>query len=327
MSFSPRTDLAIEARELYFENSAIETELKGVEAKEVQEKFGIFVNRVKITDENGEAALGKARGSYITIELPDPNDTRQEAYEEACRVCARELSCLLPKDKSGTTLVIGLGNRNITADAVGPETIDSVLVTRHLLEYMPEEIDSRLRPVCAISPGVLGITGVETFEVVKGISERVKPSLVIAVDALCSRRMSRLNKTIQFSDTGIVPGAGIGNRRMAIDKETLGVPVIAVGVPTVIDAATIAGDTIDILLENLKENAKENQPLFKMLSVIAEEDKYSMIKQVLHPEYGDFIVTPKEVDLAVSNISEIIANCINIALHEGITLADIDRYK
>ena len=157
--------------------------------------------------------------------------------------------------------------------------------------------------------------------------DRVKPSLVIAIDALCSRRMERVNNTIQMTDTGITPGAGIGTRRMAVDEETLGVPVVAIGVPTVIDAATIAGDTIDMILEDLRHNAKENQPLYKMLSAIAEEDKYSMIKQVLSPEHGDFVVTPKEVDFLVSRVAEIIANGINIALHEGITLRDIDRYK
>ncbi len=327
MSFNARTDLAIEAREMYFENSAIATEAKGIEAEEEECDFGIKVTRVRVVNEEGGKALGKAVGTYVTMELPNPNETEQKAYEEACRICAVELTKLVGQKINGTALVIGLGNRNITADALGPKTVDSVLVTRHLLEYMPEEIDSRLRSVCAISPGVLGVTGVETGEIVKGICDRVKPSLVIAVDALCSRRMERINNTVQLTDTGVVPGAGIGNRRMAIDESSLGVPVIAVGVPTVIDAATIAGDTIDKIIENLKENAEENLPLYKMLSVIAEEDKYGMIKQVLKPDYGDFVVTPKEVDSVVENIAKIIANGINIALHEGITLEDIDRYK
>ena len=285
------------------------------------------VSRVRVVNEEGGKALGKPVGTYITMELPNPNETEQKAYEEACRICAVELTKLVGQKVNGTALVIGLGNRNITADALGPKTVDSVLVTRHLLEYMPEEIDSRLRSVCAISPGVLGVTGVETGEIVKGICDRVKPALVIAVDALCSRRMERINNTVQLTDTGVVPGAGIGNRRMAIDESSLGVPVIAIGVPTVIDAATIAGDTIDKIIENLKENAEENLPLYKMLSVIAEEDKYGMIKQVLKPDYGDFVVTPKELDSVVENIAKVIANGINIALHEGITLQDIDRYR
>ncbi len=325
--YNARTDLAVEAREMHMKNEAITDEIKGVEAENEILDCGIGVTRVIITDKDGEEALGKPKGRYITVELPDNGQVQQETYEEACRICAKELSALLKKDLTGTVLVVGLGNRNITADAVGPKCVDSVLVTRHLLEYMPEEIDKRLRSVCAVSPGVLGITGIETAEMVKGLVEKVGPSVVIAVDALCSRRMERVNSTIQLSDTGITPGAGIGNKRMAIDERTLGIPVIAIGVPTVIDAATIAGDTIDILLEDLRQNAQESGPLYKMLSIVANEDKYMLIKQVLQEGYGDFVVTPKEVDTLVGRVADIIANGINIALHKGITLEDIDRYK
>ncbi len=327
MSFNARTDLALEAREMYFENALLETEAEGVTAEE--ESFGddIKVTRVKILNEDGQRSLGKEKGDYITIEITQDIGREQTLYEKACQVCAKELSRIIKMEKEETVLVVGLGNRNITADALGPKAAESVLVTRHLLEYMPEEIDNRLRSVCALSPGVLGITGVETSEIIKGLVERVKPSLVIAVDALCSRRMERVNSTIQITNTGITPGAGIGNRRMEINEKVLGVPVVAIGVPTVVEAATIAGDTIDLILADLKANARENKPLYKLLSTIAEEDKYSMIKQILTPQYGDFVVTPKEVDTVVDNISSIIANGINIALHEGITLDDIDRYK
>ncbi len=326
MSFGVRTDLAVEARELFFENGTIETEIRGVDAEEEMAE-GLRVTRVNVFDEEGEANIGKPRGHYITVDISDGGNVEQEQYEAACRVCARELAHLLGPEKDGTVLVAGLGNRNITADAVGPKCVQSVLVTRHLLEYMPEEIDQRLSSVCAIAPGVLGITGIETGEIIKGLVEKIKPSAVIVIDALCSRRMERINRTIQMTDTGITPGAGVGNKRMAINRETLGVPVIAIGVPTVVDAATIAGDTIDLIIENLRENAGENQPLYKMLSVLAEEDKYSMIKQVLSPAYGDYIVTLKEVDTLVERVADIIANSINIAVHEGITLEDVDRYK
>ena len=224
MWFNARTDLAIESREMYLEAGAIDTEIKGVEAEEEEFDNGIHVTRVKIVDESGVKALGKAVGRYITVELPDNGQVEQATYEEACRVCGKELRPLMGKNTEGTVLVVGLGNWNITADAVGPKTVKSVLVTRHLIEYMPEEIDERLRAVCAVSPGVLGITGGETGEIVKGLVDRVKPSLVIAIDGLCSRRMERVNNTIQMTDTGITPGAGIGNRRMAVDEETLGVP-------------------------------------------------------------------------------------------------------
>ncbi len=325
--YNARTDLAVEAREMYMENGSIAEDITGLETEDESFDWGINVTRVIITNEDGEKALGKPVGRYVTVELPENGQVWQEAYEEACRVCAKELKALLNNKVGETVLVVGLGNRNITADAVGPKCVESVLVTRHLLEYMPEEIDSRLKSVCAVSPGVLGITGIETGEMVKGLVEKVGPSAVIAVDALCSRRMDRVNSTIQMSDTGITPGAGVGNKRMAINEETLGVPVIAVGVPTVIDAATIAGDTIDVLLEDLRENARDSEPLYRMLSIVANEDKYVLIKQVLQDGYGNFVVTPKEVDTLVGRVAEIIANGINIALHEGITLEDIDKYK
>ncbi len=327
MPFNARTDLAVEAKELSFKDTPPDQNLDGISAEEESPGEGIHITRVKIHNKKGEERLGKSRGTYVTIELPQMGIMGQKAYEEACRVCAKELLNLARQFKPRQTLVLGLGNRNITPDALGPKAIDSVLVTRHLLEYMPEEIDSRLKSVCAVAPGVLGLTGIETGEIVKGVCGNVHPDLVIAIDALCSRCISRINNTIQITDTGITPGAGVGNRRMAIDKGELGIPVIAIGVPTVVDAATIAGDTIDKIIESLKIGAKENLPLYKLLSTLAEEDKYSMIKDVLTPDHGDFVVTPKEIDSEVEDISKIIANGINIALHEGITLDDIDRYK
>lgn len=321
--FEARTDLAIEARELYFEGSELEAEAEGVEAEAESCGEGICVTRVRILDKNGEKSLGKRVGNYITIEIPDALHRGDTAYDEACRVCAKEL-CTLVEDKGkGTVLVVGLGNWDITADALGPKAVKSVVVTRHLPEHMTEQADNRLRSVCAVSPGVLGITGVETGEIVRGIVDRVKPSLVIAIDALCSRRMERLNRTIQLTDTGITPGAGVGNRRMTIDESELGVPVIAIGVPTVVDAATIVSDTIDMLLEALKNNAAEKERLRKILSAVADEDKYGLIKQVLTPSFGDFAVTSKEIDLTISSLSDVIANGINIALHDGITLENI----
>ncbi len=327
MSFNARTDLAKEAREMYLEKDSGNAEVPGVRATDLNYGSGITVTRVEILNKQGEESLGKPKGKYITVEFPNRDEVRQEFYEEACRVCAKELVPLLGDNTDGPILVIGLGNRNITADALGPKTVDSVLITRHLLEYMPEEIDSRLRSVCAVAPGVLGITGVETGEIVKGLAEKVRPSLIIAIDALCSRRIERINNTVQMTDTGITPGAGIGNKRMSLNRENLGVPVVAIGVPTVIDAATIAGDTIDILVNEMRNSAKENLPLYKMLSTVAEEDKYTVIKQILNPIHGDFVVTPKEIDTLVEDIAHIIANGINIALHPGITLEDVDRYN
>lgn len=327
MSYQARTDLAIEAREMFMEASKIESEIEGVEAEKDTPYDGVTVNRVTIVSEKGSAILKKPKGKYITVDIPPAMYGEQELYENVCKTIATELSALIPKESHGTVLVVGLGNRNVTPDALGPSVIDSLLVTRHLIEYIPEEIDQRLRPLCAIAPGVLGITGIETGEIVKGICDRVKPSLLIVIDALCSRKMQRINTTIQISNSGITPGAGIGNTRMAINHDSLGVPVIAMGVPTVVDAATITGDTIDLIVNDLRQNAMENKPLYKMLTTIEEEDKYELIKQALSENIGDFIVTPKEIDRVIEDISSVIANGINIAVHEGITLSDIDRYK
>ncbi len=327
MSYNARTDLAIEAREMYMEASKIESEIDGVDVKTETPFEGTKISRVTIATEKGATILKKPLGNYITVDIPASIYNEQTTYEKVCQVVAKELSALIDKKNKETVLVVGLGNRNVTPDALGPAVVDSLLVTRHLIEYIPEEIDKRLQPLCAIAPGVLGITGIETMEIVKGICEKVNPSLLIVIDALCSRNMKRINTTIQISDTGITPGAGIGNNRMALNKETLGVPVIAIGVPTVVDAATITGDTIDILIGNLRENAKENKPLYKMLTIINEEDKYPLIKQSLSENIGDFIVTPKEIDRVIDDISSVIANSINISVHKGITLSDIDRYK
>lgn len=329
MSYRARTDLALEAREMYAESGALETELDGVETENADEGNGINITRVRITNKKGEALLGKPQGSYITIEMPSRFYGEQEIYEHMCRTCARELKPLLDKhlkSDNDTVLVVGLGNWNITADALGPKVLDSLMITRHLKEYVPEEIDEGVRPVCAVSPGVLGLTGVETGEIVRGITERVKPSLVIAIDALCSRKLERINTTIQIADTGITPGAGVGNHRKALNEETLGIPVIAIGVPTVVDAATIAGDSIDMMVEHLKESTDESEELYKALSAIADEDKYSLIKHAIAPSVGDFIVAPKEVDSVINDISSVIANGINISVHRGIDLDDVNKY-
>ncbi len=327
MSYQARTDLAIEAREMYMEASKLESDIEGVDVEKDEPYNGVTITRITIGSQKGAIILRKPCGKYITLDIPPAIYGEQIIYENVCKAVAKELDTFIQEKDKGTVLVVGLGNRNVTPDALGPFVTDSLLVSRHLIEYIPEEIDERLRPLCAIAPGVLGITGIETGEIVKGICDRIKPSLLIVIDALCSRKMQRINTTIQISNSGITPGAGIGNHRMSINEETLGVPVIAIGVPTVVDAATITGDTIDMIVKNLRESAQESKPLYKMLTTIEEEDKYELIKQALSDNIGDFIVTPKEIDRVIEDISSVIANGINIAVHQGITLDDIDRYK
>lgn len=323
-----RTDLALEARELYFEAAKTQEEedIKGVSVESEKNGEYIIVTRVKIEDNEGEAALNKKMGTYVTIEFPKDFAGYNNLNIKLMEICRDEIEKLIETEVK-TTLVIGLGNWNITADSLGPKTVGDILVTRHLEKYMPDEIDERLSSVSAVAPGVLGITGIETGEIVKGLCKRVKPDLVIAIDALCSRKIDRINSTIQISNTGIVPGAGVGNRRMALDEKTLGVPVIAIGIPTVVDAATIAGDTIELVVGSLEEHAKDNEPLYKMLSVIEEEDNMPIIKQALSPAVGNFIVTPKEIDESVERLSRIIADGINLALHRGLTLEELEIYR
>lgn len=325
-----RTDLALEAHELVKENELkekgeYERELQGVEIENVGMK-DIKITRVKVISPAGEEAIGKAMGNYITIEAPGLKENEQELFESACKAVATELGHIIHLQEKSVILVVGLGNWNVTPDALGPKVISSMMVTRHLLEYVPDEVDQGVRPVCAIAPGVLGITGIETGEIVKGIVDKVKPDLIIAIDALASRKMDRVSTTIQIADTGITPGSGVGNKRMELSKSTLGVPVIAIGVPTVVDAATMANDTIDLVLDNMVKEAPRGSEFYKMLSSIDRDEKYQMIKEVLSPYVGNMIVTPKEIDDIISRISRVIANGLNIALHQGITLQDVNRY-
>ncbi|OPZ91702.1 MAG: Germination protease precursor [Firmicutes bacterium ADurb.Bin419] len=326
------TDLAIEAHEFAQEQeqvqgAAAQPNFPGVDIEHAGTE-DIKITRVKVTSPTGEASIGKPMGNYVTLEVPRLKENDQVLYEDTCKALSQELvkvRFLLRNEKS-TILVVGLGNWNVTPDALGPKVTSGLMVTRHLLEYVPKQVDEGVRPVCAVAPGVLGITGIETGEIVKGIVERVKPDIVIAIDALASRRMERVNTTIQIADTGISPGSGVGNKRMEISVNTMGVPVIAIGVPTVVDAATMANDTIDLVIDNLLSEAKEDKQFYNMLKNIDRNEKYQLIQEVLEPYVGNLIVTPKEIDDVVDRIAKVIANGLNIALHQGITLNDVNRY-
>lgn len=316
-----RCDLAIEAHEMLSAGSSGDFSVSGVNVEEDNSEGYIKVTRVRVDSEEGARELGKPMGSYITIEMPARFYGQQEIYEQMCQRCAKELAAITGQKLSGeddTVLVVGLGNREITADSLGPKVIGSLMITRHLKKYMPEEIDEGIRPVCAIAPGVLGTTGMETEEIVRGLTEKVSPKLVIAIDALCSGRVERINTTIQITDTGITPGAGVGNKRKTINSETLGVPVIAIGVPTVVDAATIATAGLELAFANTNNKYEE----FSRDGT----DRYDKIRAAIEPEFGNMIVAPKDVDSITDDISSVIANGINISLHKGITLEDIDRY-
>ncbi|MDR1687966.1 MAG: GPR endopeptidase [Clostridiales bacterium] len=317
-----RTDLVIESREMM-----PESDIEGIRYKtEENEEFGIKVTLVDVVNEEGAAAIGKPVGSYVTIESEAIKENDTLAHEEIAKILSQKLALLHKLHKDAVILVVGLGNRSVTPDALGPKVVSKILVTRHLGDALPTELEGKVRRVSAVAPGVMGQTGIETREIVTGIVERVKPDLVIAIDALAARRANRINAAIQMSDTGINPGAGIGNKRKALNIETLGVPVIAIGVPTVVDAATLVNDTMDILLESMISETDSGTEFYTMLAELKEEEKYEIIKQVLDPYTKNMFVTPKEVDAVIERLSAIIANALNIGLHPGIDRSDLNRY-
>ena len=317
-----RTDLAMEAYELLTE-TADEIAGLGVKKEQINDAE---ITRVEVKTEDAAQKLGKPVGNYVTVEISDVSILDSDKMEELCKLLAKEIKALANLKKDSTVLVIGLGNRNITPDALGPEVMSCLMVTRHLLRYMPEQMPDGIRSVCAISPGVLGITGIETEEIVRGVTEKIKPDLVICIDALAARSIKRISRTIQLCDTGIAPGAGVGNKRRALNSQTLGVPVIAIGVPTVIDAATIASDSLLALTDSLKKSSTQGSEFYKMLAQINEDEQLALIKEALHMSNDNFIVTPKDVDLMIEKTAKIVANGINFALHEDISLKDIEMY-
>ena len=263
-------------------------------------------------NEKAEEIIGKKKGKYITIDIKKINLLTEEEKEQSSNVLAKELKELIGEkvQKKEDILVVGLGSSEVTPDALGPNVIKEVEITRHIINYLPQYIDENTRPVSAIAPGVLGTTGIETLEIIKGEVEHIKPKLLIVIDALASRSMERISSTIQISNTGIVPGGGVGNTRKEITEETLGIPVIALGIPTVVETAVVVNDALDIFIEKLQKDAKSND----YLNNLKEEDNYEMIKEALIPKEFNFIVTPKEIDELVLNMSDIVARGINFSM-------------
>lgn len=290
-----RTDLAVEA----IQNAEKTADLRQVRQTE-RLLEGFSVSEVEILGDDAAREIGKPRGRYLTLELDALVRREEDAFPRACRALSTLLHELLPENApAGPVLVAGLGNRMITPDAIGPQAVDHVIATRHLVEQVPDVFAS-WRPVSALAPGVLGQTGVETGEVICGVLDRVKPAAVLAVDALAAGRLSRLLRTIQLADTGITPGAGVGNARAALNRDTLGVPVIAIGVPTVVDGATLAHEIA----------AQLGSPSCEAL------DDLSL----------PVMVTTRDIDREVADIARVIGYAVNMALHPHLTVSDIDLY-
>ncbi|MGL6186168.1 MAG: GPR endopeptidase [Clostridium chrysemydis] len=318
-----RTDLAVEANEDY--KKVHKREIDGVIINE-EEGESAKITEVKITNQEGSVKLGKPIGNYITIDMPELTMYDGEIMDDVSEIVGKYIRKLVDMDSEKTGLVVGLGNRQVTPDALGPKVTDSIMVTRHLKEVMPEAIDDDVRPVCTIAPGVLGITGIETVEIIKALVEKIHPDFVICIDALASRKIQRVNRSIQISDTGISPGAGVGNHRLEINENSLGVKVIAIGVPTVVHAATIANDSIDLVIDNLASYANKDSEFYKLLTKIDKEEKSILIKEILNPFIGDLIVTPKEVDYVIDSLAKIIAVGINIAIQPNLDLEEINKF-
>ncbi|MDF2821477.1 MAG: hypothetical protein K0R15_1918 [Clostridiales bacterium] len=316
--FLIRTDLAIEDQEVLTD----EDKKVGIEVTEdVDSEFNIKTTLVNITDEAGAKIIGKPCGKYITIESTLMQLDDKEAHEKISEILAIKLAELLPYEKN--VLVVGLGNSGITPDSLGPRVVSNLLITRHLHGETNNNSTAMagFGNISAISPGVMGQTGMETQEIIKGIVAETKPDYIIAIDALASRKVSRVNTTIQLSDTGIHPGAGIGNKRKGLTFESLGIPVISIGVPTVVDAPTIINDALDGIIDVFENNKLGD--ISNELRNLDPDEKYRIIKKAIDPGLRTMFVAPKDVDSVVKNLGNIIADGINLVLHHDLSREQI----
>lgn len=310
-SINFRTDLALERRDIFKKSNDLE-EIDGIETECEDIDENLKVTRVKITNENGEKSIGKPIGTYITIDIKKLKIAEEEEIQKSAEILSKELKQIidLHVNFKDDILVVGLGNIYVTPDSLGPKVINDIDVTRHIIKYLPQYIDENARPVSAISPGVLGTTGIETLEILEGIVEKTNPKMLIVIDALASRSIERISSTIQLSDTGIVPGAGVGNTRKELSEKTLGIPVIALGIPTVVESAVLVNDCLDLFIQKLQEEAKSND----YLNNLKEQDNYEEIKEALNPGNYNMIVTPKEIDELIEKMSSVVARGINMSL-------------
>lgn len=307
-----RTDLALERRDIYKEANNIKGEIDGIISEEEEVSKTIKVTRVNVINENGAKSIQKPIGTYTTIDVEKMRNITEEEISKISNTMSEELKKLISKHvgKTDEILIVGLGNEYSTPDSLGPKVVREVDVTRHIFKYLPQFVEDGDREVSAIAPGVLGVTGIETQEILKGIVDNVKPKLIIAIDSLASKSIDRISSSVQLSDTGIIPGAGVGNKRRELSKDTLGVPVIGVGIPTVVELATLVSDGIDIFIKTLQEKAESNDYLNKL----KENDKYEEVKEALNVGEYNMIVTPKEIDDLIENMKNIVARGINYAI-------------
>lgn len=312
-------DLAVEAHEILRGETG--AEIPGVRMDEEVYEHST-VTTITIETDEGVEHMGKPKGRYVTIDAPDIRKNNYEIHHEITQTLAKKIIELMGINEDASILLVGLGNWKATPDALGPQVISKSLVTRHLFNYSPDELKGKLRKVSAIAPGVLGLTGIETAEIIRSIVEHVKPDLVIAIDALAAGSLERIGTSIQLADTGIHPGSGVGNTRAGINKETIGCKVLAIGLPTVVNAAVIAGNCLDVLLEELKTSPT----LYKIYKGLNPSFMQTVMEKVLSPYHGNLMVTPKEIDSLIETTARIIAGALGMSLHPGIDHSDYERY-
>nr|WP_139994305.1 GPR endopeptidase [Paenibacillus paridis] len=324
--YNVRTDLALEAKEMA--ESPRGGPIPGIQS-EITEDDGITITQLHVQNEQGSQAIGKMQGHYVTIEVPGLRNGDTGLQDRVATQFAKHFEAFLERlsiNKAARVLIVGLGNWNVTPDALGPIVVENVMVTRHYFELMPDQVAPGYRQVSAVAPGVLGITGIESSEIVQGIVEKTKPELVIAIDALASKALERVNTTIQIADTGIHPGSGIGNKRKGLTKEILGVPVIAIGVPTVVYASTIVNNTLEMMSNHFKQQSANSDQILGLVNQMEENERLQLVKEVLSPIGHDLLVTPKEIDEFIEDIANIIASGLNASLHDAVDSSNVAAY-
>ena len=345
VGFKVRSDLAIEVVDQFF------GEMKSKDncvVKNEEMRHGLKVTCVDIMKEC-EERIGKKAGRYVSIDASKVDLDDSDTLEIVRGELSDELGKMIKYKKitaESSCLIVGLGNEHVTPDALGPLVVDDVIVTRHLFEFAPDEVDPKYREVSALAPGVMGLTGIETYDIIESVVKRVKPGFLIVVDALAARSVSRVNTVIQMTDTGVAPGSGVGGRTRAINEESLGIPVISLGVPTVVDAVSITSDTVDLLLKHIgkhmnekdrayskivvsgvgkQEYRDEDMPDMKVreefmgrIGTLSDAEKRSFLEEVLAPSGFNMIVTPKNIDSEISNLAKLISNAVNVAVHNEV---------
>ncbi|THF75017.1 GPR endopeptidase [Cohnella fermenti] len=323
--YEVQIDLAVEARELA---GSPDSPIPGVWS-ETDKSGGIAVTRMHIQTDEGAQAIGKMKGHYVTLEVPLLRNGDTDLQDKVATTFAKEFESFLQRigiSRTASVFVVGLGNWNVTPDALGPLVVENIMVTRQFFELMPDQVSEGYRPVSAVAPGVLGTTGIESSDIVQGIVEKAKPELVIAIDALAARSLERVNTTIQIADTGIHPGSGIGNKRKGLTQDILGVPCIAIGVPTVVYASTIVNNTMDLVLQHMEKHTPNTDKLFGVFGTMEGNERLQLVKEVLEPMGHNLLVTPKEIDKFMEDTANVIASGLNAALHEAVDTDNVAAY-